>query len=815
MKTIESLERVARARVERARDQIRHSEECVKEGNPLAAERDPKRLKARIQAKASLSREETDAILVGIEGFSRMTDEERTRVTGARGPEAIYGRTIDFVGISFLERGLSAARAVARVAFLDGRPQGSGVMVADRLFLTNHHVIGSTQAAQEFCLEFDYELDPRDRPRGITKFSLDPSTFFLSDPVNGLDFTLVAVGNRLSGPKQLSDYGWRILSDSPAKHALGEVANIVQHPDGRYKEVVLRENRLVARLDEVLHYVADTEPGSSGSPVFNNEWQMIALHHWGGPWRQQVDDNGRALDREINEGIRVSAIVKNLKSQFERLDAARREMLRHLLDSGERTIPDSPEEHPSKEDRNGSWVQLDADGTARWRVPIEISVRLPGQGGFKSDGPSAPSLSPAVSNSAAVPSGSSEARMRPNNDYAGRSGYKPRFIDGFTVELPQLSERQKIDAAPNLQAQPGDDPFELKYHHFSVVMNRVRRLAFFTACNIDGTRAKHVDRETGQVTSLDPDDPALEGLTYAEGAEASETWYDDERLSPDDYAGREIYERQLVPGFPDTSSMARTLRMFQRGHLVRRMDPAWGTDGQALLADADTFHWTNCSPQVGFFNMGRAGNRPGTGGGKLWRAVENYVLRNSVAERQRVCSFTGPVFARGDREFRGIKVPGRFWKIVVWADNGSLRSLGMIADQRPVIRVWPESLGDGPEAYGDSDELNMVQDFLSTIREIERLTKLDFGDEVRAADIRNGEAVARVVRFDEIQLDRRGARRAARPGRLRPRKTVNQVAVATSRNGREKPRPAVASRRRLEAKQSNREPGKPGAAPPA
>jgi endonuclease G, mitochondrial len=78
----------------------------------------------------------------------------------------------------------------------------------------------------------------------------------------------------------------------PVSHSLGEVANIVQHPDGRLKEVVLRENRLVARLDTVLHYVADTEPGSSGSPVFNNQWQAIALHHWGGPWRQKATIGG-------------------------------------------------------------------------------------------------------------------------------------------------------------------------------------------------------------------------------------------------------------------------------------------------------------------------------------------------------------------------------------------------------------------------------------------------------------------------------------------------------------------------------------------
>ena len=300
-------------------------------------------------------------------------------------------------------------------------------------------------------------------------------------------------------------------------------------------------------------------------------------------------------------------------------------------------------------------------------------------------------------------------------------------------------------------------------------MNRKRRLAFFTACNIDGSKAKHVDRKTGKVTPLEPGDPRLEeSLAGAEGAEASESWYDDRRLNPEDYAGKDIYEKQVVPGFPDTQSQGRILRMFQRGHLIRRMDPAWGTDKQALLADADTFHWTNCSPQVGFFNMGRASSTmAGTGGGKLWRAVENYVLRNAVAENTRVCSFTGPVFRANDRQFRTIRVPMRFWKIVVWAEDGTLRSLAMIADQSKVIKEWPEAISEAAEAFGDPSELEKVEDFLTSVAEIEKLTGLDIGEAVRGADIRSGENSERVNDFSSINLTPRTRRAPTRPRRKR------------------------------------------------
>ena len=110
--------------------------------------------------------------------------------------------------------------------------------------------------------------------------------------------------------------------------------NIVQHPQGRFKEVVLRENRLVARLEDVLHYVADTEPGSSGSPVFNNAWEVIALHHWGGPSREWIDENGQPVPHEVNEGIRISAIVRKLREVLPGLPPATRNRIERALQMG-------------------------------------------------------------------------------------------------------------------------------------------------------------------------------------------------------------------------------------------------------------------------------------------------------------------------------------------------------------------------------------------------------------------------------------------------------------------------------------------------
>ncbi|MEZ6132870.1 MAG: DNA/RNA non-specific endonuclease [Planctomycetaceae bacterium] len=750
------LESIVRSRIDQARSQVMRSMECIARGNPLGAEPSSERLMGRIARKLNVTASEARRVSMGIRAMAQLTAEKLETLSERTpaGPEAIWGDSIDFVDVSFLARGVAAAKSVARVAFLSGQAQGTGFMVSDRLFLTNHHVIESKTQSDRFKLEFGYERDANGTVRETTAFRFDPS-FFLTDSIDGLDFTLIGVGQKIAGSGDLASFGWNRLSGASDKHALGEVANIIQHPDGRLKEVVLRENRLVSRLDFALHYIADTEPGSSGSPVFNNDWEVIALHHWGGPWRERPANSGPG-SREINEGIRISAIVEHLRNLEPRLPQQQRSLLAAILERESRGPVANVSDSPMDDQRTANY-RMEEDGRVTWQIPVEFSVRMPWLSPPAPREPEPIAVSePDLTTTVQLPDVDSEASVKPSTNYSRRSGYKPDFIDGFTVPLPKLTAEQKEMAAPNQQASDGDDPFELKYHHFSVVMNGRRRLAFFAACNMDGATAKHVDRRTGDVSDLEPNDSRLESLA-AEGAEASDKWYDDDRVEPEEYAGADVYESQIVPGFPDPRSRGRMLRMFQRGHLVRRMDPAWGNARMAKLADADTFHWTNCSPQVGMFNMGQAPrSTPDSGGGKLWRAAENYVLRNAVADQQRVCCITGPVFRRTDRRYRSIRVPGQFWKVIVWASDGELRSIALLLDQRPVIEVWPETMGQseslGAEAFGDSDEISSVEDFLSTITEIEQLTKLDFGKAVRDADVRGGESLTQFTEFDDFPL---------------------------------------------------------------
>lgn len=626
------------------------------------------------------------------------------------------------------------------------------MLIGAGLFITNHHVIESATQANQHILEFDYERDESGARRAETRFLID-STVFVEDSTAGLDFAIFSVGNQISGPAQLSDFGASLLSDASDKHMLGEFANIVQHPQGRLKEVVLRENRLVSRFDDFLHYVADTQKGSSGSPVYNSEWQMIALHHWGSPQGAAADPTMPGSNK-VNEGIRICSIVRHLWRNMDSYpDQTRARLIQALQGAGQEALMSQSLARAGRSDPNviAPHVKIDDDGRATWIVPLEISVQLP----------TVPAASTTSVRPTAEPPSAEVASSRATDRYANRKGYQPHFLTGFDVPLPLLGTEIIDDAAQLLDLGPGENPHELKYHHYSVIMNRRRRLAFVTACMIDGATSKSIGRASRNVSDLRHGATGLaEAINFLDDAEA-DSWMIDPRIDRLHQSGEELYRKQIIPGFPNPRSRDRIARMFQKGHLVRRLDPAWGPTDRALEAEIDTFHWTNAAPQVGFFNQGTVDEeKAGTGKGNLWRAAENYVLRNAVAEDQRVVSFTGPIYSEDDRTYRHTRVPGQFFKVTVWVEEDELHALALIVDQMQVIEVWPDAINaeawpdglDHSEAFQDPDEMERVTDFLSTVEEVERLTNLDFGAAVRVGDIRQGELNHRVVSDDDLPL---------------------------------------------------------------
>jgi endonuclease G len=246
------------------------------------------------------------------------------------GAERILGKAVDFVGVSFLELARAAASTVERVVFQNLQPIGSGFMISDSLFLTNNHVIPSRGEAKQYLVEFNYEMDINRQPKAVTRFTLNPDEFFITNPYDQLDFTIVAIGKCVDGKGNLYDFGYCPLTGASDKHVLSEFVNIIQYPEGDHKQIVIHENRIVARFENVLHYLADTMPGSSGSPVFNDQWEAIALHHLGKPTRLTTPD-GKSVRKYVNEAARISKILSELESKRNSVSEAQRIILDQAL----------------------------------------------------------------------------------------------------------------------------------------------------------------------------------------------------------------------------------------------------------------------------------------------------------------------------------------------------------------------------------------------------------------------------------------------------------------------------------------------------
>jgi endonuclease G, mitochondrial len=60
----------------------------------------------------------------------------------------------------------------------------------------------------------------------------------------------------------------------------------------------------------LIQYVADTQKGSSGSPVFNSRMHAVALHHAEAEVQLEVDGKAETIWR--NEGIRMSQVMEDL-----------------------------------------------------------------------------------------------------------------------------------------------------------------------------------------------------------------------------------------------------------------------------------------------------------------------------------------------------------------------------------------------------------------------------------------------------------------------------------------------------------------------
>lgn len=206
-----------------------------------------------------------------------------------------------------------------------------------------------------------------------------------------------------------------------------------------------------------------------------------------------------------------------------------------------------------------------------------------------------------------------------------RTGYASDFL-GTCVEPPTLDPEIQGDAVLWEGAEV------IPYTHFSLSLSMSRRFARWVAWNIDGASIKLLSRSSLDFTK-------------------------DPRLPAEFQIGNELYSGNRL----------------DRGHIARRSDLLWGDLPEAHQANRDSFYYSNIAPQMDDFNQSSKSG--------IWGRLENALYEQVDVEDLRVSVFGGPVFRPDDRVYRGIPLPSEYWKLLVFQEQGVLKSRAFLLTQ--------------------------------------------------------------------------------------------------------------------------------------
>ena len=251
----------------------------------------------------------------------------------------------------FLYEGFKASRFVGKIHLQNGG-QGTGTMVSKRLLLTASHVFRTCNKGEVVFERIDPHSSVYQMPKE-TIFKLEPENLFLVHPDASLDVAFIAVSERsVDGQFSLRDIGHcerAIRSEQPGTHV-----NIIQFPRNSKQMVVLRQNQILNSHDShlqlfdkafvehhrykvhryaakkrgwfphlkkanrefslpFLRYTADTDSGSSGSPCFDDMWNLIGIHQCS----LSVERKSGRFKYIANEGVKIGTVFDWVKEELE------------------------------------------------------------------------------------------------------------------------------------------------------------------------------------------------------------------------------------------------------------------------------------------------------------------------------------------------------------------------------------------------------------------------------------------------------------------------------------------------------------------
>lgn len=202
--------------------------------------------------------------------------------------------TLNFQYPWFLKKGYSVSKSVCVIDNM-----GTGFLIGESLLITNHHIFRSEEWAQNQNVRFGNEYTCYDDqvPKVGSSYTCNPDVFFRSN--EDLDYAVVYIDR-----KPGNEFGFIDIS-SHGRVKLDRRVNIIQHPEAKSKKIAIRANQVKFFNDTLIQYLTDTEPGSSGSPVFDDNWDIVGLH------QKAIHKPDSKL--ECNQAHRIDAIWRDLQ----------------------------------------------------------------------------------------------------------------------------------------------------------------------------------------------------------------------------------------------------------------------------------------------------------------------------------------------------------------------------------------------------------------------------------------------------------------------------------------------------------------------
>ncbi|MER9240905.1 serine protease [Mesorhizobium sp. M0633] len=214
----------------------------------------------------------------------------------------------------WIERMTRIQRQVCRVE-QDGNSLGTGFLVGPDAVLTNWHVVeaaATAGSAAKLGCRFDYLLlSDTSRQTGFVvavhadgivdnaPYSPAEATVTPDNPApndDELDYALLRLRDPIGADlRNGQGRGWISLPTTATIPKTDAPLLIVQHPDGGPMKLALDTAAIIGTVANGfrLRYHTNTDPGSSGSPCFSMDWELLALHHFGDPsWQKPVFNQG-------------------------------------------------------------------------------------------------------------------------------------------------------------------------------------------------------------------------------------------------------------------------------------------------------------------------------------------------------------------------------------------------------------------------------------------------------------------------------------------------------------------------------------------